>query len=330
MMKLPLYPEKDYLPKYAELIDTENIVRMREHSNKCFDWKGTQPYYPILEKTEDIKAVFTDYSGSAPLIGKREELSDEQFERFHQGLKDLMPWRKGPFNLFDIDLDAEWRSNLKWERVANYLDKAGISLEDKRIADIGCNNGYYMFRMLKDNPELIVGFDPTVRYFFQFHYLNRLIADSPLHYEIAGVEDIPLYPQFFDIIFCMGIIYHNQNPVGILKDMYGSMRKNGTLIIESQGIPGDMPIALFPDKRYAKVPGTYFVPTESCLVNWLQKAQFKDIEVFYSHKLEFKEQRKTDWMDWQSLEDFLDPGDTGKTIEGYPAPIRIYVKATKK
>jgi tRNA (mo5U34)-methyltransferase len=66
------------------------------------------------------------------------------------------------------------------------------------------------------------------------------------------------------------------------------------------------------------------------LVNWLQKAQFKEIELFYSHKLEFDEQRKTDWMDWQSLEDFLDPNDPDKTIEGYPAPIRIYIKAVKK
>lgn len=329
-LQIPLNPETDYLKKHSDLLDVEGITEAREKRNKCFSWKGTQPYYPILENTKDIKISHTDYSGVAPILGMRDELSDEQFQRFHDGLKQLMPWRKGPFLPFGIDLDAEWRSDWKWQRVMDFLNKSGISLDNKRIADIGCNNGYYMFRMLKDNPALVVGFDPTIRYFFQFHYLNRMIENSPLHYEITGVEQMPLYPKFFDIIFCMGILYHNQNPIGILKDMQASLTKDGVIIIETQGIPGDTPVALFPEKRYAQIPGTYFVPTVSCLVNWLQKAQFKDIEVFYTHKLEFEEQRPTDWMDWQSLEDFLDPEDPNKTIEGYPAPIRIYVKAVKK
>jgi len=34
------------------------------------------------------------------------------------------------------------------------------------------------------------------------------------------------------------------------------------------------------------------------------------------------EQRKTQWIDTESLQDFLDPEDPGKTIEGYPAPKR--------
>ena len=49
------------------------------------------------------------------------------------------------------------------------------------------------------------------------------------------------------------------------------MKPGGFLIVESQGIPGREPTALFPAQRYAKVPGTYFVPTGSCLANWLSK-----------------------------------------------------------
>jgi len=326
---LPLNPEKDYLRAYADNLMVEKIEAIRAERNECFSWKGTLPFYDIMEKAKGIKATHCDFSGDAPLIGTREELTDEQFAEFHSGLKDLMPWRKGPFEPFGIDLDAEWRSERKWNRVDDFLTRSGISLKGKRIADIGCNNGYYMFRMLKEEPELVVGFDPMLKYFFQFHYLNRLIPDSPLNFEIFGVEHIALYPKFFDVIFCMGILYHNQNPMGILKDMHSALNKKGTIIIETQGIPGEDPVALFPNKRYAKVPGTYFVPTTPCLINWLQKAQFKNIEVFFEQKLEFEEQRPTEWMTWQSLEDFLDPSDPTKTIEGYPAPIRIYVKATK-
>jgi tRNA (mo5U34)-methyltransferase len=34
-------------------------------------------------------------------------------------------------------------------------------------------------------------------------------------------------------------------------------------------------------------------------------------------------------MDFHSLKDFLDPNDTSKTIEGYPAPKRGLFIATK-
>jgi tRNA (mo5U34)-methyltransferase len=34
------------------------------------------------------------------------------------------------------------------------------------------------------------------------------------------------------------------------------------------------------------------------------------------------EQRKTDWIQTESLKDFLDPDNPSKTVEGYPAPVR--------
>jgi tRNA (mo5U34)-methyltransferase len=42
------------------------------------------------------------------------------------------------------------------------------------------------------------------------------------------------------------------------------------------------------------------------------------------------EQRRTDWIDGQSLSDFLDPHNPCKTVEGYPAPVRAMVVATAR
>lgn len=329
-LQIPVDPEKDYLNMYGEQLDAEGIHRERAIRNEWFGWKGNRPYWDLFERAPLLTTDYTDFSGPAPIIGKRDELTDVQFEGFKEALEDLRPWRKGPMELFGIDVDAEWRSDFKWQRVMNFLEEKGISLQNKRIADIGCNNGYYMFRMLQHDPRLVIGFDPTMRYFMQFYFLNRMIKNSPLHFELLGGEDMPLYPKFFDMVFCMGILYHNVNPLGMLRGIYKSMAKDGVLIVESQGIPGEMPVALFPEDRYAKVRGTYFVPTVSCLVNWLTKANFKDIEVFHVHKLDNSEQRRTDWMRWESLDDFLDPENPEQTIEGYPAPLRIYVKAVRK
>ena len=43
-----------------------------------------------------------------------------------------------------------------------------------------------------------------------------------------------------------------------------------------------------------------------------------------------EEQRRTELMITESLEDFLDPQDHTKTIEGYQAPTRAVFTAQKK
>jgi len=39
------------------------------------------------------------------------------------------------------------------------------------------------------------------------------------------------------------------------------------------------------------------------------------------------EQRRTEWMVFESYEDFIDKSNPALTVEGHPAPIRIFVKA---
>ena len=80
-------------------------------------------------------------------------------------------------------------------------------------------------------------------------------------------------------------------------------------------------------KSWPYVPGTYFVPTGACLANWLSRAGFADVEIFYSHPMSSEEQRQTEWMVFESYEDFIDKSDSALTVEGYPAPIRIFAKA---
>jgi tRNA (mo5U34)-methyltransferase len=128
----------------------------------------------------------------------------------------------------------------------------------------------------------------------------------------------------------MGIIYHRPSPIDTLRDILCALKPGGTLIVESQAIPGNHPFALFPDETYAKVPGTYFVPTGSCLCNWMKKAGFDNINLFCSHPMSDKEQRRTDWMTFESFTDYIDPANPQLTVEGYPAPCRVFVKGRKK
>ncbi len=278
------------------------------------------PFYNVCEVINP--AQYKDFSGDIVRIGRENEIDMEEKEFLFGELKKLMPWRKGPFSVFGIEIDAEWRSYRKWNRIKPFLP----DLEGKVVCDVGCNNGYYMFKMAELNPAFVLGIDPTVQYFSQFSLLNHIAGVDFLNFQLIGVEQIDLFEQVFDVVFLMGIIYHHPSPVDILKKVRVSMKPGGTLIVESQGIEGELPVALFPEKRYAKVPGTYFVPTPSCLKNFLKRAGFKEIDVFYKHKMSSKEQRRTEWMLYESYSDFVNEDNT-LTVEGYPAPIRIYAIA---
>lgn len=269
-------------------------------------------------------AVHRDFSGDTVVIGRLEELNSRQLEELELDLRAFMPWRKGPFNIFGIEIDAEWQSFRKWQRLLPALP----DLRGKRVADIGCNNGYYMFRMLAHQPAAVVGFEPVLQHLYCFQALNHLAGGRQLFIEPLGVEQIALYPQSFDVIFLMGVIYHRPNPLTVLREVREALAPGGTLVMESLTIPGEEPVALTPAATYAKAPGVYFVPTATCLGNWLQRAGFKKVELISHLAMDPGEQRRTAWMTFESYADFLDPADPGRTMEGYPAPCRTILLAS--
>ena len=303
--------------------DAIKVLRHKQEHILRSNKKGVLRFRNPFEAVSHIRADFLDLSGDVVRIGRADELDVEERETVRDCLRVFMPWRKGPFDIFGIEVDAEWRSERKWNRVLPILP----DLSDKVIADIGCSNGYYMFRMADHRPRLVVGFEPYLQHYFAFKTLNSLAGLDKLAIELLGVEHIALFEACFDVIFLMGILYHRVSPVEVLKDVKTALRPGGTLIVESQGIPGETPTALFPEKTYAKVPGTYFVPTGLCLVNWLKRAGFSKVELFCSHPMSNLEQRRTEWMVFESYDDFIDASNPALTVEGYPAPVRLFVKA---
>lgn len=309
-------------PHQAEIKDLLDKCDGLENSAK----KGIIRYRQPFEKIKHLRAEYLDFTGDAVTIGRRHELGDQEHAAVMAAMRNLMPWRKGPFAVFGTEIDAEWRSERKWNRLLPALP----DLKGKTIADIGSNNGYYLFRMAAHQPRLALGFEPYIHHHFTFKTLNSLAGQDNLKSEMLGVEQIGLFENCFDVIFMMGILYHRISPIEVLKETLKAMVPGGTLIIESQAIPGEAPIALFPEKTYAKVPGTYFVPTGPCLGNWLKRAGFTKVEQFCSHPMDSNEQRCTSWMNFESYENFISPDNPQLTIEGYPAPIRVFIKARKK
>lgn len=242
----------------------------------------------------------------------------------HDALFGLSPWRKGPFDVFGVHVDTEWRSDWKWERVSPHLDLAG-----KRILDVGCGNGYYMWRMLGAGADSVVGIDPNWLFFCQFHAMKRYLAELPVWHLPMALEELPEKLEGFDTVFSMGVLYHRRSPVDHLLELKDCLLRGGELVLETLVVEGDKHTALVPEDRYAQMRNVWFLPSVAALECWLRRAGFVDVRCVDVSVTSTDEQRSTDWMRYQSLPDFLDPQDRSKTIEGLPAPMRAVLIARK-
>ncbi len=298
-----------------------DLNQIREERRKWLNWKNIRPLQEAitaLPVCEDITVSLGD-----TVAVKSESIDKAQMEEIEKTARLMMPWRKGPFAINDLFIDSEWQSQIKYNLLEPYFN-----LEDKVVGDIGCNNGYYLFRMQTHNPKKLVGFDPSAIYYSQFQFIDRFV-NSDIVYEMLGVEHVEFYEHKFDVLFCLGVLYHRSDPVAMLKSLFKGLNKGGELILDTFMIDGEEEVCLTPKERYSKIPNIYFIPTVNALKNWCYRAGFDEVEVLEIKKTDLYEQRKTEWIATQSLGDFLDPNNPEKTVEGYPAPKRVYIKAHK-
>lgn len=266
-------------------------------------------------------APTVDASGDCVSIAG--QITDDEQTALRECLMQLHPWRKGPFSVYGIDIDTEWRSNLKWDRVAKHLD-----FSDASVLDVGSGNGYYGWRMIAAGARRVIGLEPFPIYIAQHEAIHRF-APEIANYVTPGTDaDIPQRLEAFDIALSMGVLYHRASPIDHLRAMKHSLKRGGRLVLETLIVDSPDDRVLVPENRYAQMRNVWFIPSPSVLQRFLQRCGFRDIELVDVTQTTIREQRSTSWMQFDSLDKFLSPDGTA-TIEGYPPPTRAIVLATK-
>lgn len=305
--------------------ELESLLEAKEYFQRHRDRKS-QAYIEIIENLKQLPPITCQLNQDWVTIGKEGDLPPQSAEQVLHALYGLRPWRKGPFNVFGTAVDTEWVSSLKWNRLTSHI----APLKGRRVLDIGSSCGYYLFRMCSQQPKLLLGLEPYATFYYQFCFLQKLIQAENCYTVPAKFEELPLLEGYFDSVFHMGVLYHVRSPLDTLIQIRRTLRRGGELVLETLVIPGTDYLALSPQDRYAKMNNVYFLPTVNCLTSWLEKAGFTNVRCIDVTRTTSDEQRKTAWVQTESLADFLDADDEMRTVEGHPAPRRALMIAEVK
>ena len=247
----------------------------------------------------------------------------EKVIELETALRGLHPWRKGPYSLFGVNIDTEWRSDFKWDRLAHAID----SLGGRRVLDVGCGSGYHCWRMKGAGASEVIGIDPTPLFVLQFKAIQHYLNIDTVHVLPLTLEQLPPKLKAFDTTFSMGVLYHRRSPIDHLTDLRDTLVSGGQLVLETLVVEGDEDAVFVPPDRYARMGNVWFLPSPSALMKWMSKVGFIDVALIDVSQTTVAEQRSTDWMTFYSLSNFLDSADHNKTVEGHPAPMRAIVTA---
>ena len=271
------------------------------------------PRNPPIPGTLDTAAV------GAPNL----ELTPDDRSAVRNALLALAPWRKGPFCVGDLTVDAEWRSDLKWERAA----AAASPLTDRLVLDVGCGNGYYALRMRGAGARAVIGIDPSPLYVLQFQAIARFMNPEPVFVLPLRMHEIPDGSGAFDTAFSMGVLYHQRAPIEHLRELRRALRRGGELVLETLILPDTAALSWTPPGRYARMRNVWHLPSAAELITWLERSGFAEARVVDRTATTTSEQRTTEWMPFESLAEALDPDDPTRTVEGGPAPLRAIAVA---
>lgn len=246
-----------------------------------------------------------------------------QDEPLADTLKRMSPWRKGPFQFGDVAIDTEWRSDWKWQRIEHELS----SLQGRTVLDVGCGNGYHLWRLKAKGAQTVLGIDPSPLFVIQFLAMQKFVQDPSVNLLPLAMEQFTA-PNAFDTVLSMGVLSHRRDPMAHLHQLLQCLKPGGELLLETLVLPGESNTALRIDGRYARMRNVWELPTSARVVQWLDEAGFQSVRLAMAENTSTDEQRTTEWMPYESLQEALDESNPELTIEGHPRPCRAVFVAS--
>lgn len=288
-------------------------------------WESLVKWRALIQSMPEVDGLTVDFASSVVTAAAPQPLAAEVIEGIEKGFKALNPWRKGPFDLCGVYIDSEWQSDMKWDRIKEVM----APLDGRVVLDVGCGNGYHCFRAVGAGADVAIGIDHKLTFFAQNQALMKYLPTEKTAVLPMGIDDMPDDCNVFDTVLSMGVLYHVHSPLDHIRKMRSLLRDGGEVILETLVIEGKAGDVLVPESRYACMPNVRNVPSCETVIDWMKTCELKNVRLVDVTPTTPQEQHVNAWGVWQSLEHFLDPEDSRRTIEGYPAPLRAIFVANQ-
>jgi SAM-dependent methyltransferase len=124
------------------------------------------------------------------------------------------------------------------DEILDFLGGDGLTLEDRRVADIGCGDGIIDLGLaIKGNAGELVGYDLMD---VDTGALLRAaqgagVADAlppQLRFERSEPTSLPAPDDYYDLVVTWSVFEHVDDPVGLLREVRRVMAPHGTLFLQ--------------------------------------------------------------------------------------------------
>ncbi len=175
------------------------------------------------------------------------------------------------------------------ERVIfKHLNEIGFldNYENKRILEIGPKHGKDSILLSTLKPKELVLIDLPSKREMVDNWLPQVSDKCKTKYIEGNIlyltKDQLEQLGKFDLIFCLGVLYHNVEQIRMLKRIYDLCNNNGTVVIESSTTRNKKLIKLnvveihWPE-TYRGVPTITHNPSRLAIKSWLEMVGFSNV-----------------------------------------------------
>jgi len=162
-------------------------------------------------------------------------------------------------------------------------------LTGKSVIDVGAWDGFFSFEAEKRGAKEVVAVDSMMWQEEHKTFTTKKkgfdFAHKILKSKVYGVEcevmDLSKF-KTFDLVLCLGILYHMKDPFGMCRVMFDITKEDGMLILEThcdalkEIKPG---MIFYPTNEVNNDPLTWWGPNIKCVQDMLKVAGFKKVDL---------------------------------------------------
>ncbi len=162
-------------------------------------------------------------------------------------------------------------------------------LSGKTVLDIGCNAGFFSIAAKQRNADHVLGIDTSPGFLKQAEFVRDVLG-LDIDYRNMSIYEIPDLARKFDIVLCLGVIYHCADPFRAAENV-ASVTAH-TAIVESallgSSLLADKPVWEFVFPGYESLPHSlgekernynWWFPNVAGLTALFQRAGFAAVEI---------------------------------------------------